>query len=115
MATETIFSKIIRREIPADIVYEDDAILAFRDINPQAPIHILVIPKEPLVGIQDAQAQHESTLGQLLLAAQCIAQDQGIAASGYRLVINAGPDGGQAVSHLHIHLLGGRPLHLPPG
>lgn len=115
MAMETIFSKIIRGEIPADIVYEDDAILAFRDINPQAPIHILVIPKEPLVGIQDAQTQHESTLGQLLLVAQRIAQEQGIAASGYRLVINAGPDGGQEVSHLHIHLLGGRPLHWPPG
>lgn len=115
MAAETIFNKIIRREVPADIVYEDDEILAFRDINPQAPIHILVIPKESLVGIQDAQKRHESTLGRLLLAAQHIAEDQGIAASGYRLVINAGPDGGQEVPHLHIHLLGGRPLHWPPG
>ncbi|MGY8822414.1 MAG: histidine triad nucleotide-binding protein [Candidatus Latescibacterota bacterium] len=115
MATETIFSKIIRREISADIVYEDDTVLAFRDINPQAPIHILVIPKEPLVGIQDARAQHEALLGQLLLAAQSIAQDHGIAASGYRLVVNAGPDGGQEIAHLHIHLLGGRPLSWPPG
>ncbi len=115
MATETIFSKIIRREIPADIIYEDDEVLVFRDIKPQAPIHILVIPKEPLAGMQDAQASHASMLGQLLLTTQRIAQDQGIAASGYRLVINSGADGGQQVAHLHIHLLGGRPLHWPPG
>ena len=112
---ETIFSKIIRREIPADIVYEDDACLAFRDIQPQAPTHILVIPKRVVAGVQHAASEHGPLLGHLLLKASQIAAEQGLAATGYRLVINAGDDGGQTVAHLHVHLLGGRPMQWPPG
>ena len=113
--SETIFSKIIRREIPADIVYEDDDCLAFRDIQSQAPTHILVIPKEVVAGVQHAAPKHGPLLGHLLLKASQIAADQGLAATGYRLVINAGDDGGQTVAHLHVHLLGGRPMQWPPG
>ena len=115
MAAETVFSKIIRREIPADIVYEDDHCLAFRDINPQAPIHILVIPKEPIPDIQATTLEHGELLGHLLFTTRKIAEQEGIADSGYRCVINAGPDGGQEVHHLHLHLLGGRRLRWPPG
>ena len=112
---ETIFSKIIRREIPADIVYEDARCLAFRDINPQAPTHILIIPKEELAGLQAVAPQHEPLLGHLLQVAARLAEQEGIAATGYRCAINAGPDGGQTVSHLHVHLLGGRQMAWPPG
>jgi histidine triad (HIT) family protein len=112
---ETIFSKIIRREIPADIVYEDEQCLAFRDINPQAPVHILIIPREELEGLQTATSQHGQMLGHLLLVAARLAEQEGIAGSGYRCVVNAGPDGGQTVYHLHVHLLGGRHLEWPPG
>ena len=112
---ETIFSKIIRREIPADIVYEDELCLAFRDIAPQAPTHILIIPKENLEGLQHAAAGHQHLLGHLLLIASRLAVAEGIAATGYRCAINAGPDGGQTVHHLHVHLLGGRHLEWPPG
>lgn len=112
---ETIFSRIIRREVPADIVFEDARCLAFRDINPQAPTHILIIPKEPLVGLQGAAAQHEQLLGHLLLVASQLAQIEGIAEAGYRCVVNAGAEGGQTVYHLHVHLLGGRQLEWPPG
>lgn len=115
MSEETIFSKIIRREIPAAIVYEDDDCLAFRDIQPQAPTHILVIPKEAIAGVQHAAPEHGRLLGHLLLKASQIAAEQGLAATGYRLVINAGADGGQTVGHLHVHLLGGRPMQWPPG
>lgn len=112
---ETIFSKIIRREIPADIVYEDEWCLAFRDLNPQAPTHVLIIPKEDLEGLQAAAAHHEQLLGHLLLVAARLAEQEGIAATGYRCAINAGPNGGQSVYHLHVHLLGGRHLEWPPG
>ena len=115
MTEETIFSKIIRREIPAEIVHEDDLCLAFRDIAPQAPVHILVIPKEPLSGVQAAASEHRNVLGHLLVVTRQIAERENIAASGYRCVINAGPDSGQEVPHLHIHLLGGRKLKWPPG
>ncbi|NKB65469.1 MAG: HIT domain-containing protein [Candidatus Latescibacteria bacterium] len=115
MSGETLFSRIIRREIPADIVYEDDLCLAFRDIAPQAPVHILVIPKEPLAGLQAAAPEDGPLLGHLLLTAQRLAQEEGLQSSGYRCVINAGSDGGQTVDHLHVHLLGGRPLQWPPG
>lgn len=115
MSEETIFSKIIRREIPAAIVYEDDDCLAFRDIQPQAPTHILVIPKEAVAGVQRATPEHGRLLGHLLLKASQIAAEQGLAATGYRLVINAGDDGGQTVAHLHVHLLGGRKMQWPPG
>lgn len=115
MAEETLFSKIIRREIPADIVYEDDLCLAFRDINPQAPIHILLVPKKVIPGLQEATAEHQKLLGHLILVLHRIAAQEGIGDSGYRCVINAGPDAGQEVQHLHIHLLGGRSMGWPPG
>jgi histidine triad (HIT) family protein len=111
----TLFEKIIAREIPADIVFEDDQCLAFRDISPQAPVHILIIPKKPVARIGAAQADDRSLLGHLLLTAADIARRENIAPDGYRLVINNGPHGGETVPHLHIHLLGGRPLVWPPG
>ena len=114
MATETVFSRIIRREIPADIVFEDELCIAFRDVNPQAPVHILVIPKEPIASMLAISREHQTTLGHLLVVAHQIAEEAGLA-DGYRCVINAGADGGQTVDHLHIHLLGGRPLAWPPG
>ncbi|MUL39060.1 histidine triad nucleotide-binding protein [Gloeocapsopsis sp. AAB1 = 1H9] len=112
--TETIFSKIIRREIPADIVYEDDLALAFKDVNPQAPIHILVIPKEPIAKLADAESKDHALMGHLLLTAKRVAQQAGLE-NGYRVVINTGPDGGQSVYHLHLHILGGRHMNWPPG
>jgi histidine triad (HIT) family protein len=112
--SETIFSKIIRKEIPADIVYEDDLALGFRDINPQAPVHILVIPKKPIVSLATAEPEDQTLLGHLLLTVQKIAQEMGLE-QGYRVVINTGVDGGQTVFHLHIHLLGKRALSWPPG
>ena len=114
MSEETIFAKIISREVPADIVHEDEQCLAFRDVAPQAPVHILVIPKKPLVGLQDVAPQDESLLGHLLLVASQLAKQERLA-QGYRCVINAGAEGGQSVYHLHVHLLGGRQLEWPPG
>lgn len=110
----TIFSKIINREIPADIVHEDEDVLAFRDINPVAPVHILVIPKKPLVGLAASKDEDTLLLGKLLRAAVIIAEQQGIAEHGYRTVINNGDEGGQAIDHLHLHLIGGRQLGWPP-
>ena len=115
VAQETIFSKIIRREIPADVVYESETVLAFRDINPQAPIHILVIPKRCISGIAAADEGDRELLGDLLLAARLVAQQEGVADNGYRLVINQGRDGGQEVDHVHIHVLAGRSMTWPPG
>lgn len=112
--TETIFSKIIRREIPAEIVYEDNLALAFKDINPQAPVHILVIPKQPIAQLADAESKDHALMGHLLLTAKRVAEQAGLT-NGYRLVINTGADGGQTVYHLHLHILGGRPMHWPPG
>lgn len=112
--SDTVFGKIIRREIPAQIVYEDDRALAFKDIAPQAPVHILVVPKEPIPGISQAKPEHEALLGHLLLTAQRVAAEAGLN-KGYRLVINEGEDGGQTVFHLHIHVLGGRAMGWPPG
>ena len=111
----TIFQKIIDREIPADIVLEDDRALAFRDINPQAPVHVLVIPKKPIVGVSSAEDSDEAVLGHLLVVAKKVAILEGIDQSGYRLVINNGTHGGQTVFHLHVHVLGGRQLSWPPG
>ena len=111
----TLFEKIIARKIPADIVFEDDQCLAFRDISPQTPVHILIIPKKAVARIAAAQADDQSLLGHLLLTAADIARRENIATSGYRLVINNGSHGGETVPHLHIHLLGGRPLVWPPG
>jgi len=112
---DTIFDKIIRREIPADILYEDDQTLAFRDVSPQAPTHVLVIPKKPLVNLLDATEDDTLLLGQLLQAAIHTARTLGLAEDGFRIVINVGKDGGQSVDHLHLHLLGGRHLTWPPG
>jgi len=114
MAEETLFSKIIRREIPANIVYETDEVLAFRDINPQAPTHILIVPKKIIAGVATVEADDQALLGALLLAAKKIAEQEGLT-NGYRLVINQGHDGQQSVPHLHIHLIGGRLLNWPPG
>lgn len=111
---ETIFSKIITREIPADIVYEDDFALAFRDVNPQAPVHILVIPKQPIVSIAAAESNDCQLLGHLLLTVKRVAAQEGLE-NGYRIVINTGEDGGQTVFHLHLHLLGKRAMAWPPG
>lgn len=112
--SDTIFSKIIRREIPADIVYEDDLALAFKDINAQAPTHILVIPKKPLPRVSEATSEDQSLLGHLLLTVQKVAEKAGLS-NGYRIVINNGDDGGQTVDHLHLHILGGRQMQWPPG
>ncbi|MCB1605752.1 MAG: histidine triad nucleotide-binding protein [Xanthomonadales bacterium] len=113
--SETIFSKIIRREIPADIVYEDEHLLGFRDVNPQAPVHVLFIPKKPMATLNDADDGDADLLGRLLLAARAFASKEGFAESGYRTVINCNADGGQSVYHLHLHLLAGRQLSWPPG
>lgn len=112
--SETIFSKIIRKEIPADIVYEDELCLAFKDVNPQAPVHILIIPKKPIEKVADCETDDQSTLGHLLLKAGEIAETLGVK-DAFRLVINNGENAGQTVFHLHIHLLAGRPLSWPPG
>ena len=112
--SETIFSKIIRKEIPADIVYEDDLVLAFRDVQPQAPVHILVIPKQPIESIDQATPEDAALLGHLLLTIKRVAAQEGLE-QGYRVVINTGEDGGQAVFHLHLHLLGKRAMTWPPG
>lgn len=106
----TIFSKIIANEIPAEIVYEDDLVLAFRDIAPQAPVHILIIPKKEIATINDVSGADELTLGRLFTAAAEIARSEGVAADGYRLIVNCNAHGGQEVFHLHMHLLGGRRL-----
>ena len=111
---ETLFSKIINREIPADIVYEDELCLAFNDISPQAPMHILIIPKKPIVKLADAESDDQELLGHLLLKAGDIAKEQGHGDS-FRLVTNSGAGAGQSVFHLHIHILGGRSFNWPPG
>jgi histidine triad (HIT) family protein len=113
--SDTIFSKIIRREIPADIVYENDDVLAFRDLNPQAPVHVLFIPKKPLATLNDATEADAALLGKLLLAVADYAKKEGFAEQGYRAVINCNQDGGQTVFHLHVHLLAGRRSSWPPG
>ena len=112
---DTIFGKIIRHEIPADIVYEDDEILGFRDVNPQAPVHVLFIPKQPIATLNDATAADALLLGKLLLACADYARREGVAEQGYRTVVNCNEHGGQTVYHLHVHLLAGRALHWPPG
>lgn len=112
---ETIFSKIIAREIPADIVYEDDDVFAFRDVAPQAPTHVLVVPKKPLENLAAATDDDTLLLGRLLLAAIKVARALGLGESGFRVVANVGPDAGESVPHLHFHVLGGRHLTWPPG
>ncbi len=110
-----IFCDIISKKIAADIVYEDDDVLAFRDLAPRAPVHILIIPRKHISGMPSAAESDRELLGRLYLAAARIAREQSIERSGYRLVINSGPDAGQAVDHLHVHLLGGRSFGWPPG
>lgn len=110
MAAETIFSKIIRKEIPADIVYQDDLVTAFRDIAPQAPTHILIIPNKIIPTVNDVTAEDEQVLGHLFVIAAKIAKEQGIDEDGYRLVVNCNKHGGQEVFHLHMHLVGGKQL-----
>lgn len=112
---KTIFQKIIDREIPAKIAFEDELCIAIHDISPQAPVHVLVIPKQVVPRIGAATTSEQALLGHLLLTAGNLARKLGVAETGYRLVINSGPDGGETVPHLHVHLLGKRPLTWPPG
>lgn len=115
MPNETLFTKIINGQVPAKVVYRDEQLIAIRDINPQAPTHILIIPIKPLPSLAGAVPEDAALLGALLLAAHKVAEQEGLAANGYRLVINTGRDSGQTVPHLHIHVLGGRRLTWPPG
>jgi histidine triad (HIT) family protein len=112
---DTIFGKIIRKDIPAQIVYETERVLAFRDINPVAPVHVLVIPKKPIESVATAVSGDAEVLGELMLAAGEVARREGLETGGYRVVTNIGADGGQTVFHLHLHVIGGRPMLWPPG
>lgn len=111
----TIFEKIIAREIPADIVFEDEQCLAFRDINPQAPAHVLLVPKRVIPRLGEAKPDDHALLGHLLVKAGEVARSLGLGDTGFRVVINHGPDGGETVPHLHLHILGGRHMAWPPG
>jgi histidine triad (HIT) family protein len=111
----TLFEKIVTREVPARIIFEDKDVLAFHDIRPQAPIHVLIIPKKHVSRIAQVESDDAALLGKLLLTARDLAQKLGISQTGFRLVINNGPNGGETVPHLHVHLLGGRPMAWPPG
>ena len=111
----TLFEKIIAREIPAKIVFEDDDVIAFQDVNPQAPVHVLIVPKRVIPRLADANQSDQALLGKLILTATKVARDLGVGESGYRVVINSGPDAGESVPHLHVHLLGKRALAWPPG
>ena len=115
LCMKTLFEKIAAREIPADIVYEDDLVLAFRDINPKAPVHVLVIPKEHVGSLMDLEGRHASLLSQIYEAIQAVARAEKVHDNGFRVVVNHGKDSGQAVAHLHYHVLGGRRLGWPPG
>ena len=110
-----IFCQIAAGEVASEIIYQDDQVVAFRDLNPQAPVHILIIPREHIANLDDAAADSSELLGHCALVAAEIARAEGFAESGYRLVTNVGPDGGQSVDHLHFHLLAGRRMHWPPG
>ncbi len=112
--SESIFTKIINRDIPANIVYENDDVIAFEDISPKAPVHILVVPKKPIATINDAGVEDAELLGKVILAAAEIAKSKGIAERGYRLVINCNEEGGQSVFHIHCHLIGGKKLSWNP-
>ncbi len=113
--SDDLFMKIIDREIPADIVHEDEEILAFRDIDPQAPVHILVVPKRWIPTINDLEADDAALVGRMVLTARQLAADEGLSEDGYRLVFNCNEKGGQSVFHIHLHLLGGRQMKWPPG
>jgi histidine triad (HIT) family protein len=111
----TLFQKIVAREIPAKIISEDEDLIVFHDVNPQAPIHVLLVPKRPIPRLAEATAEDAIILGKLMLKAQEVAKVLGISQTGFRVVINSGRNGGETVPHLHVHLLGGRPLTWPPG
>ena len=111
----TIFEKIAAREIPAKIVFEDDEVLAFHDVEPKAPVHVLIVPKRVIPRLAEAQESDQDLLGKLLLATRAVAEKLDLLQSGYRVVINSGPDAGESVPHLHVHVLGKRPLSWPPG
>jgi histidine triad (HIT) family protein len=113
--SKTLFQKIADKEIPSAIVYEDELVVAFRDVKPQAPVHVLIVPRQPIPRITDATAGDQSLLGHLLLKAAEVAGRLGLDKTGFRLVINNGRDGGETVPHLHLHILGGRPMAWPPG
>jgi histidine triad (HIT) family protein len=113
--SDCLFCRMVAGDIKPDVVYEDDAVLAFRDLNPQAPTHVLVIPKQHIATTNDLDEASAGVVGKLYLAAKQIAGDEGIAGPGYRMVMNCNPGAGQSVYHLHLHLLGGRPMHWPPG
>jgi histidine triad (HIT) family protein len=113
--SQTLFEKIVAREIPAKVVYEDALVIAFHDIKPQAPTHVLIVPKKPIPRIAEARSQDHPVLGHLLLKAAEVADKLGLKQNGYRLVFNNGPDAGEAVPHLHCHILGGRKMNWPPG
>ena len=114
-SSDTVFGAIVRGEIPADIVYEDEHCIAFRDLNPQAPTHVLVIPRLGLSGLQEADQADPALLGHLMQAAQIVARQEGLQDDGWRMVVNVGENAGQTVAHLHLHVLGGRKLTWPPG
>ncbi len=113
--SDCLFCRIVAKEIPATVVYETETTLAFRDIGPKAPVHVLVIPKRHFASLNDAPEGSEALLGELLLAARRAAREKGVAESGYRIVLNTGRDSGQEVPHIHFHVIGGRPLGWPPG
>jgi len=113
--TNCLFCKLVAGDIPPDTVYEDDDVLVFRDINPQAPLHVLVVPKQHIATINDLGAEHAELVGKLYLAAQKVAQQEGVAEAGYRTVMNCNAQAGQTVFHLHLHILGGRKMGWPPG
>lgn len=113
--SKTLFEKIVAREIPATIVYEDDLVLAFRDVKPQTPTHVLIVPKKPIPRLAEAHPEDHKVLGHLLLKAAEVAKNAGLEKTGFRIVINNGPDAGESVPHLHCHILGGRHMGWPPG
>lgn len=113
--TDCIFCKMIAGEISPDVVYEDDQVLAFRDVNPQAPVHVLVVPRRHIATLNDLERDDAALVGAMYLAAKHVAEQEGIAERGYRTLINCNPEAGQSVFHLHLHVLGGRPMHWPPG
>ncbi|MDX9767534.1 MAG: histidine triad nucleotide-binding protein [Ectothiorhodospiraceae bacterium] len=113
--TDCIFCRIAAGEIPANIVYQDEDVLAFRDLNPQAPVHVLIIPRRHIATLNDIVPEDVQLLGRLLLAAKMVAEQEGLAEAGYRTVVNCNADGGQTVFHVHVHLLGGRSMNWPPG
>jgi len=115
MMTDCLFCKMVSGDIQPDVVFEDDDVLAFRDVNPQAPVHVLVIPKSHIATTNELTPEHASLIGRMVLAARQIAADEGVAEPGYRMVMNCNPEAGQSVYHIHLHMLGGRPMDWPPG